>query len=144
MTLGDLVMVNAFMIQIYIPLNFFGVIYREIKQNLTDLDKMFTLMDRPQEVADAPGAQPLRIAPAAARRCVLKMCTLPMRPNRPILRGVSFEIPCRQDGGCGGPVGRRQVHAGAPAVSLLRHPAGRISLAGRTCRASRRPACARA
>jgi ABC-type transport system involved in Fe-S cluster assembly fused permease/ATPase subunit len=56
MTLGDLVMVNAFMIQLYIPLNFLGVIYREIKQSLTDLDKMFTLMDREREVADAPGA----------------------------------------------------------------------------------------
>ncbi len=54
MTLGDLVMVNAFMIQLYIPLNFLGVIYREIKQSLTDLDKMFTLMDREREVADAP------------------------------------------------------------------------------------------
>ena len=61
MTLGDLVMVNAFMLQIYIPLNFLGVIYREIKQNLTDLDKMFALMDREQEVADAPGAQPLAL-----------------------------------------------------------------------------------
>ncbi len=56
MTLGDLVMVNAFMIQLYIPLNFLGVIYREIKQSLTDLDKMFTLMDKEREVADAPGA----------------------------------------------------------------------------------------
>jgi ABC-type transport system involved in Fe-S cluster assembly fused permease/ATPase subunit len=60
MTLGDLVMVNAFMIQLYIPLNFLGVIYREIKQSLTDLDKMFVLMDKEREVADAPGAQPLR------------------------------------------------------------------------------------
>ncbi len=58
MTLGDLVMVNAFMIQLYIPLNFLGVIYREIKQSLTDLDKMFTLMDKEREVADAPGAPP--------------------------------------------------------------------------------------
>jgi ATP-binding cassette, subfamily B, heavy metal transporter len=61
MTLGDLVMVNAFMIQLYIPLNFLGVIYREIKQSLTDLDKMFTLMEREREIADAPGAQKLVI-----------------------------------------------------------------------------------
>jgi ABC-type transport system involved in Fe-S cluster assembly fused permease/ATPase subunit len=59
MTLGDLVMVNAFMIQLYIPLNFLGVLYREIKQSLTDLDKMFVLMEKEREVADAPGAQPL-------------------------------------------------------------------------------------
>jgi ATP-binding cassette subfamily B protein len=54
LTLGDLVMINAFMIQLYIPLNFLGVIYREIKQSLTDLDRMFTLMDKEREVADAP------------------------------------------------------------------------------------------
>jgi ATP-binding cassette subfamily B protein len=52
MTLGDLVMVNAFMIQLYIPLNFLGVIYREIKQALTDLDKMFALLERNREVDD--------------------------------------------------------------------------------------------
>jgi ATP-binding cassette, subfamily B, heavy metal transporter len=61
MTLGDLVMVNAFMIQLYIPLNFLGVIYREIKQSLTDLDKMFTLLEREREIADVPGAQNLVI-----------------------------------------------------------------------------------
>eukprot|EP01031_Cornospumella_fuschlensis_P022337 gene22337-27298_t len=61
MTLGDLVMINAFMIQLYIPLNFLGVLYREIKQSLTDLDKMFVLMDREREVADVPGAQALAL-----------------------------------------------------------------------------------
>ena len=61
MTLGDLVMVNAFMIQLYIPLNFLGVIYREIKQSLTDLDRMFVLMDREREVDDAPGAPELAL-----------------------------------------------------------------------------------
>ncbi len=59
MTLGDLVMVNAFMIQLYIPLNFLGVIYREIKQSLTDLDKMFVLLEKEREVRDAPEARPL-------------------------------------------------------------------------------------
>ena len=61
MTLGDLVMVNAFMIQLYIPLNFLGVMYREIKQSLTDLDKMFNLMEKEREIADVPGAQALQI-----------------------------------------------------------------------------------
>jgi ATP-binding cassette subfamily B protein len=60
MTLGDLVLVNTLMIQLYIPLNFLGVIYREIKQSLTDLDRMFTLLESDREVADAPGAPPLK------------------------------------------------------------------------------------
>jgi len=67
MTIGDLVMVNAFMIQLYIPLNFLGVLYREIKQSLTDLDKMFVLMEREREVADKPGAKPLAFAPLPAQ-----------------------------------------------------------------------------
>jgi ATP-binding cassette, subfamily B, heavy metal transporter len=66
MTLGDLVMVNAFMIQLYIPLNFLGVIYREIKQSLTDLDKMFTLLEREREIADAPHAPKLVISSKTA------------------------------------------------------------------------------
>ena len=91
MTLGDLVMVNAFMIQLYIPLNFLGVIYREIKQNLTDLDKMFTLMEREREIADAPGAQPLDPARGSAVR--FENVDFAYDRARPILHGVSFDIP---------------------------------------------------
>ncbi|HNW02907.1 MAG TPA: ABC transporter transmembrane domain-containing protein, partial [Burkholderiaceae bacterium] len=61
MTLGDLVMVNAFMIQLYIPLGFLGVLYREIKQSLTDLDKMFRLMEKEREIADSPNAHALQL-----------------------------------------------------------------------------------
>lgn len=64
MTLGDLVMINAFMIQLYIPLGFLGVLYREIKQSLTDLDKMFTLLEKEREIADAPGAPALKLPPS--------------------------------------------------------------------------------
>ena len=103
MTLGDLVMVNAFMIQIYIPLNFLGVIYREIKQNLTDLDKMFTLMDKEQEVADAPGAQALHTnGPVDVRFDDVHFA---YEPARPILRGVSFEIPAGRTVAVVGPSG---------------------------------------
>jgi ATP-binding cassette, subfamily B, heavy metal transporter len=91
MTLGDLVMVNAFMIQLYIPLNFLGVLYREIKQSLTDLDKMFVLMEREREVADAPGAQALQLHGAPAVR--FDNVSFAYEAARPILHNVSFEIP---------------------------------------------------
>jgi ATP-binding cassette, subfamily B, heavy metal transporter len=91
MTLGDLVMVNAFMIQLYIPLGFLGVIYREIKQSLTDLDKMFSLLEKEREVADEPGALPLRIDASPAVR--FDNVSFAYEPSRPILHDVSFEIP---------------------------------------------------
>ena len=91
MTLGDLVMVNAFMIQLYIPLGFLGVIYREIKQSLTDLEKMFTLMEREREIADEPGAQPLCIEASPAVR--FENVSFAYDPARPILHNLSFEIP---------------------------------------------------
>ncbi len=91
MTLGDLVMVNAFMIQLYIPLGFLGVIYREIKQSLTDLDKMFTLMEKEREIADEPGALPIRIDTSPVVR--FENVSFAYEAARPILKGVSFEIP---------------------------------------------------
>ena len=90
MTLGDLVMINAFMIQLYIPLNFLGVIYREIKQALTDLHKMFALLGREREVADAPGAAPLQVRAGHVR---FDDVCFAYEPGREILHGVSFEIP---------------------------------------------------
>ena len=91
MTLGDLVMVNAFMIQLYIPLGFLGVIYREIKQSLTDLDKMFTLMEKEREIADDPSALPIQIQSSPAVK--FENVSFAYEAARPILRNVSFEIP---------------------------------------------------
>ncbi|MGH6645425.1 ABCB family ABC transporter ATP-binding protein/permease [Aquabacterium sp.] len=103
MTVGDLVMVNAFMIQLYIPLNFLGVIYREIKQSLTDLDKMFNLMEREREVADAPDAKPLLLkGPPSVR---FDHVNFAYDPKRPILHEVSFEIPAGQTVAVVGPSG---------------------------------------
>ena len=107
MTLGDLVMVNAFMIQLYIPLGFLGVIYREIKQSLTDLDKMFTLMEKEREIADEPDAHPLVFHPitpglgqfsagnAAQLDATVRFdnVSFAYEPSRPILHHLSFEIP---------------------------------------------------
>ena len=90
LTLGDLVMINAFMIQLYIPLNFLGVMYREIKQALTDLDKMFGLMERHREVDDAPGAPTLQVRAGHVR---FDHVSFAYDPARPILHDLSFEIP---------------------------------------------------
>jgi ATP-binding cassette subfamily B protein len=93
MTLGDLVMINALMIQLYIPLGFLGVLYREIKQSLTDIDKMFTLLEREREVDDAPAAPPLVLPPASAPAVRFEHVSFAYDPARPILHDLSFEIP---------------------------------------------------
>jgi ATP-binding cassette, subfamily B, heavy metal transporter len=102
MTLGDLVMINAFMIQLYIPLNFLGVLYREIKQSLLDLDKMFGLMEREREVDDAPGALPLKVARGDVR---FEHVSFAYEPARPILHDLSFEIPAGKTVAVVGPSG---------------------------------------
>lgn len=102
MSLGDLVMVNAFMIQLYIPLNFLGVIYREIKQALTDIEKLFRLLDRDREVADTPGATELAVRGGSV---VFEDVRFAYDPVRPILHGVSFEIPAGKKVAVVGPSG---------------------------------------
>jgi len=89
LTLGDLVLVNTLMIQLYIPLNFLGVIYREIKQATTDMDRMFVLLGTNQEVADAAGAAPLRVNGAEVR---FRHVGFGYESNRTILDDVDFTI----------------------------------------------------
>lgn len=91
LTLGDFVMVNAFMIQLYIPLNFLGTLYREIKQSMADLSRMFSLMDKEREVADAPGAQPLQLH--GQPDVCFDNVYFAYEPARAILKGLSFRIP---------------------------------------------------
>jgi ATP-binding cassette subfamily B protein len=90
MTVGDLVLVNVFMLQLYMPLHFLGFVYREIKNALADMEKMFRLLDVHREVEDAPDAPPLRLAHAAVR---FDEVTFSYDPTRQILHGVSFDVP---------------------------------------------------
>jgi ATP-binding cassette subfamily B protein len=90
MTLGDLVLVNSFMIQLYIPLNFLGVIYREIKQSLADMERLFALLEQNREVADAPDAKPLATHGA---RVVFSHVEFNYEQKRQILFDVDFTIP---------------------------------------------------
>ena len=103
MSLGDLVMINAFMIQLYIPLNFLGVIYREIKQSLTDLDRMFMLLEKNREVADSASAQTLTLQTPPEVR--FENVHFAYEADRPILHGISLIIPAGKTVAVVGPSG---------------------------------------
>ena len=144
MTLGDLVMINAFMIQLYIPLNFLGVLYREIKQSLTDLDKMFGLLDREREIADAPHAQALLLNQPPEVR--FEQVHFAYERERPILHGVNLTIPAGKTVAVVGPSGSgkstlarllfRFYDVGFPGDSALTPVAdtGRITINGHDVR----------
>ena len=102
MSLGDLVLVNALMIQLYVPLNFLGVIYREIKQSMVDMEKMFALLGQHREVADAADATPLHTAGGAVK---FDNVRFGYDADRTILHGVSFEIPAGKTVAVVGPSG---------------------------------------
>ncbi|MGC1817241.1 MAG: ABC transporter ATP-binding protein/permease [Casimicrobiaceae bacterium] len=102
MTIGDLVLVNAFMIQLYIPLNFLGVLYREIKQALADMERLFRLVGENAEVTDRPGAPPLATRGAAVR---FEHVDFAYERNRQILHDVTFSIPAGHNVAVVGPSG---------------------------------------
>ena len=102
MTIGDLVLVNAFMIQLYIPLNFLGVIYREIKQALADMERLFALIEENAEIRDKPGAPALVIRGAEVR---FERVYFSYEANRQILFDVSFTIPAGRTVAIVGPSG---------------------------------------
>ncbi len=110
MTIGDLVLVNAFLIQLYIPLNFLGVVYREIRQALTDIERMFTLLQENKEIADAPDARDL---PGGPLQINFDAVDFAYDPERQILRHMDFAI---QPGRTAAVVG----HSGAGKSTLSR------------------------
>ncbi|KIZ46443.1 MULTISPECIES: ABC transporter ATP-binding protein/permease [Rhodopseudomonas] len=110
-TVGDFVMVNAMMIQLYQPLNFMGMVYREIKQAVIDIEKMFAVLDKNPEVQDLPGAKPLIVSNGTVRFDDVRFA---YDPQRPILKGLSFEVPAGKTVAIVGPSG-----AGKSTISRL-------------------------
>jgi ABC-type transport system involved in Fe-S cluster assembly fused permease/ATPase subunit len=111
LTLGDFVLLNTFLMQIYRPLNFIGFVYRELRQGLTDIEEMFKLLDQDPEISDKTGATPLAVTGPVIR---FEDVTFHYDANRPILKGVSFEVPAGKTVAIVGPTG-----AGKSTISRL-------------------------
>jgi ATP-binding cassette subfamily B protein len=110
-TVGDFVLINAMMIQLYQPLNFMGMVYREIKQAVTDIELMFSILAREPEIKDAPGAAPLKVTNGAIR---FENVQFAYEPQRRILNGISFDVPAGKTVAVVGPSG-----AGKSTISRL-------------------------
>jgi len=132
MTIGDLVLVNAFMIQLYIPLNFLGVIYREMKQALADMERMFHLIEEHAEIKDAPGAPALRVTAAEVR---FEQVDFSYEPKRQILFGVSFRIPAGRNIAVVGPSGSGKSTLARLLYRFYDVTGGRVTIDGQDLRA---------
>src|ERR1700758_2420134 len=126
-TVGDFVMINSMMIQLYQPLNFMGMLYREIKQAVIDIEKMFAVLARPPEIKDAPGAKPLAITAGGVR---FEDVRFAYEPERPILKGLSFEVPAGKTVAIVGPSGAGKSTISRLLFRLYDVLAGRIVIDG--------------
>jgi len=130
-TVGDFIMINAMMIQLYQPLNFMGMVYREIKQALIDIENMFAILSRKPEIEDRPGAKPLEVRRGAIR---FENVSFSYEQGRQILKGLSFEVPAGRTVAVVGPSG-----AGKSTISRLLYrfydvTGGRIEIDGQDVR----------
>jgi ATP-binding cassette, subfamily B, heavy metal transporter len=131
MTIGDLVLVNAFMIQLYIPLNFLGVIYREIKQALADMERLFRLIEEHADIADRDGAHPLVVRGAEVRFVHVDFA---YESNRSILHDVTFTIPAGRNTAVVGPSGSGKSTLGRLLYRFYDVSAGCITIDGQDIR----------
>jgi ATP-binding cassette, subfamily B, heavy metal transporter len=130
-TVGDLVMINAMMIQLYQPLNFMGMVYREIKQAVIDIEMMFSILARPPEIKDKPGARPLQVAHGAIR---FENVSFAYDPEREILKGLSFDVPAGHTVAVVGPSGAGKSTISRLLFRFYEVTGGRISIDGQDIR----------
>ncbi len=131
MTLGDLVMVNAYMIQLFIPLNFLGFVYREIRQSLANIERLFGLLEKPVKVEDRPGAKDLEVT---AGRVRFEDVHFRYHPERSILEGVSLEIPAGHKVAVVGPSGAGKSTLSRLLFRFYDVDQGRIAIDGQDIR----------
>src|ERR1700685_727950 len=130
-TVGDFVMINAMMIQLYQPLNFMGMVYREIKQAVIDIEKMFNVLSRHPEIKDIPGARPLTVTSGHVRFDDVRFS---YDPDRPILKGLSFEVPAGKTVAIVGPSGAGKSTISRLLFRLYDVSGGRILINGQDIR----------
>ncbi|MCP3390472.1 ABC transporter ATP-binding protein/permease [Bradyrhizobium sp. CCGB12] len=131
-TVGDFVLVNAMMIQLYQPLNFMGMVYREIKQAIIDIEKMFNVLGREAEIKDMPDAQPLVVSAGTVR---FEDVRFAYEPTRPILKGISFEVPAGKTVAIVGPSGAGKSTISRLLFRLYDVSGGKILIDGQDIRA---------
>jgi len=130
-TVGDFVLINAMMIQLYQPLNFMGMVYREIKQAIIDIEKMFNVLERNPEIKDIPGARPLVVTSGNVR---FEDVRFAYDPERQILKGLSFEVPAGKTVAIVGPSGAGKSTISRLLFRLYDISGGRILIDGQDIR----------